>query len=136
MTAALLHAIGVSAAASAISRSGSAGSIGRILPHRNAPITGRPPPPTRSCHSDKRATYAGPRKLVISTAGKREFYDLQTDPGERRNILQLEGNAAKARGLESDLAQWLKKIPRQTPGKTPKMDNATLERLKSLGYVQ
>jgi len=84
----------------------------------------------------ERATYAGPRKLVISTAGKREFYDLQTDPGERRNILQLGGNAAEARGLESDLAQWLKKIPRQKLGKTQKLDNATLERLKSLGYVQ
>jgi arylsulfatase A-like enzyme len=83
----------------------------------------------------ERATYAGPRKLVVSTTGKRELYDLQTDPGERRNILQTGENATEARILEVELAQWLK-TQGKAPGKTPKMDSATLERLKSLGYVQ
>ena len=81
----------------------------------------------------ERAAYQGNRKLISSTAGKREFYDLSKDPREIENILPAQ--QAEALEMESHLTVWLKSA-RKVPARPSVLDNKTLERLRSLGYVQ
>ncbi len=80
----------------------------------------------------ERAALDWPHKLITSSTGKREFYDLERDPYERRNLYASE---PQARALAQDLEGWMKTMPAQTTGRS-QMDAETARRLKSLGYVQ
>lgn len=81
----------------------------------------------------RRALFVGPSKLITWTAGAPELYDLSVDPGETHNLYQ--SGAADARELLSTMAGWTKTMPANVtrPGK---LDKSSVERLKSLGYVQ
>ena len=66
-----------------------------------------------------------------------ELYDLATDPGETRN------RAADATGvldsLRGELEHWLQRMNKSGAGHTPEraaLDDATIEHLKTLGYLE
>jgi hypothetical protein len=80
-----------------------------------------------------RAVYEWPHKFIVSSSGKREYYDLSADHGEDRDLWLSERPAAQQLGLE--MAAWLKTIPAQARQRM-KLDGEALQRLKSLGYVQ
>ena len=80
-----------------------------------------------------RAIFSESAKLIISTTGSRELYDLSSDPGEIRNEYTVDDPRANA--LADRLSGWFATIPRRIE-QPPKMDTRSLERLKSLGYLQ
>ena len=71
-------------------------------------------------------------KLILSTTGARELYDLSTDAGENRNLMGEQPQVAAQ--MEAVLSAWQKNL---VPVNGPSgIDKDTLDRLKSLGYVQ
>jgi arylsulfatase A-like enzyme len=82
----------------------------------------------------ERALRRGDMKLVLSTSGKRELYDVSSDPNELHNLAP--GAYPQAASLESSLRQWIAHVPHPGP-ELPMLRNAAeIRRLKSLGYVQ
>jgi arylsulfatase A-like enzyme len=81
----------------------------------------------------QRAAISGSLKLVTASDGKREFYDLAADPAEARNIFRTEH--ARTKPLENALQVWMKVDRRRVQKELQGMGD-TIERLKSLGYVQ
>jgi len=79
------------------------------------------------------AMVSGNKKLIVSTAGKRELYDLVVDAQERTNLAQ--SGQAEATQLAEQLSQWMKAVvpPQAT---SVQAEKGNLQRLKSLGYVQ
>jgi arylsulfatase A-like enzyme len=82
----------------------------------------------------ERTVCAGDLKFVRSSTGKRELFDLRQDAGESKNLVNdRQEDAAR---LERILLEWARP-PASVPGKsTPSSRRETLERLRSLGYVQ
>jgi hypothetical protein len=70
--------------------------------------------------------------LISSTTGETELYDVQQDPRETRNLYTPEDRVAQRMG--GLLQDWLKMIPRK--GSPVKLDRHTMDRLRSLGYMQ
>jgi arylsulfatase A-like enzyme len=89
--------------------------------------------PTRF-HRVQRAMFAGSLKFVGSTAGERELYDLSRDPEEERNICGGEYGET-CREMQANLQRWARLTGRDT-GPAVKLNRDTLNRLRSLGYVQ
>ncbi|HEX8986033.1 MAG TPA: sulfatase [Bryobacteraceae bacterium] len=81
----------------------------------------------------ERAVFSDSLKLIRSTQGKRELYDLARDPGENRSVYASSGPAA--RRLEDTLVKWEEAIPGRAQA-VPKLEHGTVEKLRSLGYVQ
>ena len=82
--------------------------------------------------SAQRAIYQGPWKF-ISTAEQKELYNLSLDPGEMQNL--YDSKDPLARRLTEELDEWIQEIPRRrTPAES--LDRETMERLRSLGYIQ
>lgn len=83
------------------------------------------------------AVLAGYR-LILSTDGDRvELYELATDPLETKDL--AEGDPRRTEVLKSYLAAWGKMIAATSldpDRRTEELDDATLEQLKSLGYIQ
>jgi len=79
------------------------------------------------------AMFVGPVKVITSTEGLPELYDLAADPNETHNLYRADDSRAKA--LADRLSTWEAAAPRQfeEPGK---LDQSSLEKLRSLGYVQ
>jgi arylsulfatase A-like enzyme len=82
----------------------------------------------------ERAVFRGPLKLVVSTSGKRELYDLSADGDERRNLYAERDSVA--RDLEARLEGWLEVTVSQADSGEVKLDGATRDRLEALGYLQ
>jgi arylsulfatase A-like enzyme len=82
---------------------------------------------------DERALVAGSNKLIASTLGKREVYDLAADPEECRNVYRP-GDPEFGK-LSATMEALLKTIPVRQD-RPAALDANTLQRLKSLGYVQ
>jgi arylsulfatase A-like enzyme len=80
----------------------------------------------------ERAIVAWPWKLITSTAGKRELYDLSRDPDERSDVLERDGPTAQA--LEAALAAWLRTLPHGASDESA-VDPDAVRRLRSLGYI-
>ena len=80
-----------------------------------------------------RAVFSWPYKFITSTNGRRQLYDLSTDPDETRDLSQSQ--ATMARQLNADLKAWIKASPSRPPHKLLLSPEA-LQRLKSLGYAQ
>jgi len=74
------------------------------------------------------------RKLVVSTLGKHELFDLKKDRDEKDNLYETE--ESQAASLTAMLDQWNRTIPASRAKSTFTGDRGTIERLKSLGYVQ
>jgi arylsulfatase A-like enzyme len=81
----------------------------------------------------RRGIFTDSAKLIAWNAGPPEFYDLIADPGETTNRY-LPGDPAVA-DLSRRLTAWTMSIPRQLP-KPAKLDKSTVDRIRSLGYVQ
>jgi arylsulfatase A-like enzyme len=79
------------------------------------------------------AFISGKMKLVSSTAGKRELYDIATDPGEQHDLCGSESGMCAS--LQQKLDDWKAGIP-QAQMPVHKLDKQSMERLRSLGYVQ
>jgi arylsulfatase A-like enzyme len=86
-----------------------------------------------SIRGTRRAILVGSRKLVSWTDGPPELFDLTKDPEEHRNIYRPDDPGIIA--LESRLAHWISTAPQPSRAPAP-LDPTTIERLKSLGYVQ
>ena len=82
------------------------------------------------------AAFLGNFKLISSTAGKRELYDLIADPKEKKNLFNPDDDVPKE--LEMRLSDWLESLEfkDKQADKPYKLDRNTLDRLKSLGYVK
>lgn len=80
----------------------------------------------------QRAVISWPFKLVASTNGRRELFDLATDPDETTD--RSADNQGMAKALEEALGQLQLDGSHQDPFK--KIDPETLNRLRSLGYVR
>jgi arylsulfatase A-like enzyme len=81
----------------------------------------------------ERALVSGNMKLVSSTAGKRELYDISKDPEERQDLCGSANETCAT--FQRKLEQWCALIPRlRSP--TQKLTKESLDRLRSLGYVQ
>jgi arylsulfatase A-like enzyme/Tfp pilus assembly protein PilF len=72
--------------------------------------------------------------LKYIDSAKPEFYDLETDPGEKRNLYaQRKVDAAQLKDmLKKEVARF---SPRKPPPLPKGVDPATLEKLTSLGYI-
>jgi arylsulfatase A-like enzyme len=81
----------------------------------------------------RRAVFSGSLKVITSSGRNPECYDLASDPGESRN--QYRPDDPVAASLLARLHAWTAAIPSKPP-KAAKPDKSTMERIKSLGYVQ
>jgi arylsulfatase A-like enzyme len=95
------------------------------------PVPHPPECPGDGCSS--RAVLAWPYKLVTSSSGRRELYDVSADPNETRNLSGT--REAVAGSLGASLKSWAKTMPART-AQPLKLDGDAVQRLKSLGYVQ
>jgi arylsulfatase A-like enzyme len=80
----------------------------------------------------ERAVFSGSMKLVDLGNGEWELYDLARDPDETANRYRRDDPGAAV--LSAYLERWLKEKP-QDRGDSGKLDEETLRRLKSLGYL-
>lgn len=81
----------------------------------------------------ERAIFRDGFKLIRSTAGKREIYDLDSDPHERVDLAsQHPGTVAS---LERAMQQYFSTL-REAKKDGQELDKATLDRLKALGYIR
>ena len=82
----------------------------------------------------KRAVVRGRYKLIVTRPGKNELYDLESDPGERRNL--AEERPALAEELLRSSDDFRSTAHRWDGSRTTiKLDEKDLRRLKDLGYV-
>jgi arylsulfatase A-like enzyme len=72
-------------------------------------------------------------KLIRTSSGGTELYDLDSDPKETRNLYAA--NAPEAARLAQLLEEWQARYPLNAATRRP-MNSSTIERLRSLGYVQ
>jgi len=86
---------------------------------------------------EARAVYSRGLKLIQSSNGEREMYSLADDPQEKRDIFRAEDELASS--LDKGLSAWLKAARTAQQGASRArgvLDKETLNRLRSLGYVQ
>jgi arylsulfatase A-like enzyme len=86
---------------------------------------------------------SGDMKLIHGSDGRDELYDLRRDPGELTNIIDSPEEAATVRGLEARLSELVERWGSQRSAGEPeagapdaKLDEATKEALRSLGYLE
>jgi arylsulfatase A-like enzyme len=80
------------------------------------------------------AILQGSLKLIRHSDGKRELYDLSKDPEERMNLYKAGEEPSSE--LDARLSRWSRSLNKMSEGQEGQHDAETLERLKSLGYVQ
>ncbi|MEO8132232.1 MAG: sulfatase-like hydrolase/transferase, partial [Bryobacteraceae bacterium] len=80
-----------------------------------------------------RALLTWPYKLITSSSGKYEVYDIAADPNELHDLTAAQ--ESKATELGTELKAWVKTMPAR-PKQQVKLDGDAVQRLKSLGYVQ
>ena len=81
----------------------------------------------------ERAIFDGHVKYITSTAGKRELYDLLTDPAESTNLYRADD--ARSQRLHAMLEDWIKHAE-MVANAPVKMNQEMIEKLRSLGYVR
>ena len=73
-------------------------------------------------------------KLISSSNGQPELYDIRSDPGENHNL--IDADQARARELLLKLDSWLASLNHaDLSGDIPAADQETKDRLEALGYV-
>jgi len=77
------------------------------------------------------AVLRGSSKLISSSNGVRELYDVANDPGEKNNLYPAGSPAV----LEDFLQEWMRSTPRRRESQQP-LDPEQMKRLRSLGYLQ
>jgi len=81
----------------------------------------------------ERAMRQGSWKLIVSSSGRHALYDLADDPAETHDLYAA--NPAEAQKLSALFYDWECRLPRPSAVR-PGVDESTLKRLKSLGYLQ
>lgn len=81
----------------------------------------------------QRAVYQGDKKLVVSTSGQSELYDIRPDKSESQRVYSSDD--AESRQLNAALQSWVLRIP-AFKANVNKMDRNTEKALRSLGYLQ
>jgi arylsulfatase A-like enzyme len=87
--------------------------------------------PANGC--TQRAIVAWPYKYIEANTGRREFYDIAADPHENRNLITQDPKDANR--LAAALDSWVKTLPARARQQR-NVNGESLQRLKSLGYVQ
>lgn len=83
---------------------------------------------------DWRALYEGDFKFLWNSMGRNLLFNLKDDPGETTNLIESQGQ--KARAMEASMGKLLVSLPRPGPaGPQQKIDEHTRDVLKSLGYL-
>jgi len=83
----------------------------------------------------ERALVRSGYKFIRSSRGKRELYDLATDPDEQRDLAALEPEIAEA--LEFELDGWLSAVSEPDTADEPEaIGPETEQRLRALGYIE
>jgi hypothetical protein len=80
---------------------------------------------------------AGPHKYIFDrTAGREGLYDLEHDPGERRDLAP--GSPLLVAVYRQMLGQWLAGIRRESrlEARPAQIDERDAESLRALGYVR
>ncbi|HXB68817.1 MAG TPA: sulfatase [Candidatus Acidoferrales bacterium] len=77
------------------------------------------------------AVYQGSSKLISSSSGGRELYDLANDPDETANLYATDRPLA----LEGALREWIRRTPSLSAAQHP-LDQEEMKHLRSLGYLQ
>jgi hypothetical protein len=88
-----------------------------------------------------RAFRSGPVKLVESSLGELFLYDLAEDPGEERNLVAENPELLARMQGELEATRVNLQLPRlgdelASGEGLPELDEATVERLRELGYVE
>jgi arylsulfatase A-like enzyme len=78
------------------------------------------------------ALYSGSRKMIYSSKGMRELYDLSVDPDEHHNLYAAD--APLTAELRQQLIAWSRQTPPRFLDPSPSA-RVVEERLKSLGYA-
>lgn len=84
------------------------------------------------------AAYDGQYKYIVSNDGLRELYDLRSDPGELRNLIESENENEHAERLAAHLRAWSHQVPqRRVPDREEPLalDPQTKQELRALGYL-
>jgi arylsulfatase A-like enzyme len=84
-------------------------------------------------HRLEKAIFWGPFKLISSTSGKRELYDLSNDANEKKNLYRPDDGLSNE--LEAKLNPWFEDI-KDEPASRVDLDGETIDRLRSLGYLK
>jgi arylsulfatase A-like enzyme len=83
----------------------------------------------------ERALVKGRWKFISSTRGRRELYDMVSDPTESTNLASSHTDVAA--DLERRLEEWTVAAEKQRPPATlPAGDQDLLQRMRALGYLQ
>ena len=81
-----------------------------------------------------RALYAFPLKLIESSRGRLELYDLEADPGEQRDLAA--GDAKRAAALRAEVARRAATLPPlYEDAARAEMSEETERALRALGYL-
>ena len=85
----------------------------------------------RGCKA--RVVVSWPYKFIAFSNGNRELYDLAADPAETRNLFAP--HEARSDAMRDDLLAFIKSMPAQSR-QGVKLDTQSVQRLRSLGYIQ
>jgi hypothetical protein len=80
-----------------------------------------------------KAIFRWPMKFISSSNGKRELFDLVSDPNEQRNLFIQQQEQANQ--LDAALNVWKKLLPSQVR-QNKQVDPEKLKQLQGLGYIQ
>jgi arylsulfatase A-like enzyme len=89
-----------------------------------------PPECPRGCQA--RAVFSWPYKYITFSNGRRELFDVHSDPEEQRDLSASLSPVLQQMRL--DLLAWTKTLPVRAREKGP-LGSDTIQNLKSLGYV-
>jgi arylsulfatase A-like enzyme len=83
----------------------------------------------------ERAIVRGRWKLIASTNGRRDLYDMDDDPTESRELSARHADVAAE--LDTALKAWAISAERLRPAKNlPRRNETLMQRLRTLGYLQ
>ena len=83
---------------------------------------------------DLRALYQGKEKYIWSSDGLNEFYDLERDLQEEKNLIAK--FPSRAETMDKTLREWVALLkPRNIEREKVEINNPTREKLRALGYV-
>ncbi len=86
--------------------------------------------------ADEIALILNMKKLILSSNGTSELFDLVVDPGEEIDLANTDRDTRDQ--MSAALAGWLTTVDRKVrpDDEVPNLDASTIQRLQSLGYVQ